>query len=130
MIMLGIQPNLEDTSARIGGKDGIATVFVSVYRPRYNPDGLHTVWSQQARYFKENEDIKVPDVHTLFIRDLCKFLGELRDEGNTAVFGMDTNNDVQDCEVAMALIEIGIIKEVVSNQGGKSVPATCATNKQ
>ena len=88
------------------------------------------MWSQQARYFKENEDIKVPDVHTLFIRDLCKFLGELRDEGNTAVFGMDTNNDVQDCEVAMALIEIGIIKEVVSNQGGKSVPATCATNKQ
>ena len=53
-----------------GGKDGIATEFVSAYRPCYNPDGLHTMWSQQAQYFKENEDIKVPDIRTLFIRDL------------------------------------------------------------
>ena len=30
----------------IGGKDGIATVFVSAYRPCHNPDGLHTGWSQ------------------------------------------------------------------------------------
>ena len=61
----------------IGGKDGCATVFVSAYRPCKNTEGLYTVWSQQERYFKEHEDIKVPDVHALFICDLCKFLGEL-----------------------------------------------------
>ena len=47
---------------RIGGKDGIATVFVSAYRPCCNQDRLHTVWSQQARYFKDNKDIRKPDV--------------------------------------------------------------------
>ena len=82
------------TWACIGGKDGIATVFVSAYRPCHNPDGLHTVWSQQACYFKEHGDSKVPDVHALFIKDLCKFLGDLRDKGNTIVLGLDINGDV------------------------------------
>ena len=86
----------------IGGKNGIATVLVSVHRRCHNPDGLHTVWSQQARCFKENEDIKVPDVHAIFIRDLCKFLGDLCDKGNNSVLGMDANNDVQDGEVTKA----------------------------
>ena len=31
------------TWARIGGKDGITTVFVSAYRPCHNFDDLHTV---------------------------------------------------------------------------------------
>ena len=48
------------TWTRIGGKDGIPTVFVSAYRPCHNPDGLHTVWRQQACYFKEHEDIQKP----------------------------------------------------------------------
>ena len=42
---------------RIGGKDGITTVFVSAFRPCHKLDRLHTVWRQQARYFKDNEDI-------------------------------------------------------------------------
>ena len=86
------------TWTRIGGKDGITTVFVSAYRPCHNPNGLHTVWRQQAKYFKENEDIRNPDVHTLFIRDFCKFLGDLRDEGNNVVLGMDANDDVRNRE--------------------------------
>ena len=65
------------TWVRIGSKDGIATVFVSAYRPCKNPGGMHTVWSQQAQYFKEYEDIGAPDVYALFIQDLCKFLVEL-----------------------------------------------------
>ena len=64
------------TLTRIGGKDGIATVSVSAYRAYHNRDSLHTVWRHQTRYFKENEDIREPDVHALFIRDLCKFLGD------------------------------------------------------
>ena len=78
------------TWTRISGKDGIPTVFVSAYGPCHNPDEIHTVWSQQARYFKDNEDIRSPDVYALFIRDLCKFFGDLRDEGNNVVLGMDT----------------------------------------
>ena len=84
------------TWTRIGGTDNIATVFVSAYRPRYNPDGSHIVWRQQTRYFKENEDIRNQDVHALFIRDLYKFLGELRDDGNNVVLGIDINDDVRD----------------------------------
>ena len=118
------------TWVRIGEKDGIATVFVSAYRPCKNTSGLHTVWSQQERYFKEHEDIESPDVHTLFIRDLCKFLGELRDAGNHVVLGMDANDDIRDGTVTKALSEVGIFEAVVSNHGGESVPATCATNKQ
>ena len=72
----------------------------------------------------------MPDVHALFIRDLYKFFGELRDEGNNVVLGMDANDDVWDGEVTKAFMEIDIFKAVVSNHGGESVPATCATNKQ
>ena len=82
------------TWACIGGKDYIATVLVSTYRPCHNPVGLHTVWSRQARCFKENEDVKVPDAHALFIGDLCKFFEDLRDKANNVVLGIDANNDV------------------------------------
>ena len=81
------------TWVRIGGKDSIATVFVSEYCPYKNPDGMHTVWSQQARYFKEHEDIGMPDIHTLFIRDMYIFLGELRDDGHHVVLSMDADDD-------------------------------------
>ena len=100
------------------------------YRPCHNLDGLRTVWSQQARYFKDHEDIEQPDVHALFIRDLCKFLGDLRDNGHNVVLGMDANDNVRDGKVTKALMEIGMYEAVISNYGGESVPATCATNKQ
>ena len=51
------------------------------------------MWSQQVQYFKKEEGIEVPDVHALFIRNLCKFLGDLCNEGNYAVLGMDVNDD-------------------------------------
>ena len=41
------------TWTKICGKADITTVFVSAYRPCHNPDGMHTVWSQQACYFKD-----------------------------------------------------------------------------
>ena len=88
------------------------------------------MWSQQTRYFKDHEDIQAPDVHALFIRDLCKFLGDLRDDDHNVVLEMDANDDVRDGKVTKALMEIGIYKAVVINHGGDSVPATCATNKQ
>ena len=62
------------TWTKINGKDGIISVFVSAYRLCHNPDKMQSVWSQQVRCFKDNVDICVPDVHALFIRDLCKFL--------------------------------------------------------
>ena len=103
---------------------------MSAYQPCKNTSGLHIVWSQQERYFKENEDIQVPDVHALFIRDLCKFLGELQNNGNQVVLGMDAYDDIRNGAVTKALLEVGILEAVVSNHGGESVPATCATNKQ
>ena len=117
------------TRIKICGKGGITTVFVSAYRPCHNPDGLHTVWSQQARYFKGHEDIQEPDVQALFIRDLCNFLGDLRDDGHNIVLGMDANDDVRDGKVTKALMEIGMYEAVDSNHGGESVLATCAPNK-
>ena len=43
---------------------------------------------------------------------------------------MDANDDVRDGKITKALMEIGMYEAVVSNHGGESVPATCATNKQ
>ena len=118
------------TWTKIGGKDGMATVFVSAYRPCHTPDGLHTVWRQHTRYFKENEDIRNPDVHALFIRDLCKFLDDLRDDDNNVVLGMNANDDDRDGKVTRALWEVGMFEAVVSNHKDKSVFATCAKNTQ
>ena len=70
---------------KIEGKDGIATVFVSAYRPCQSTRGLKTVWRQQARYFRREEDEENPDVQDLFARDLVKFLGKLRDDGYNVV---------------------------------------------
>ena len=105
-------------------------MFVSAYNPCYSPKGLKTVWRQQARYFKREETIGNPDAQALFICDLVKFLGDLRDEGNNVVLGMDANDDVRDGELTKALWEVGIFEAVVSNHKEKSVPATCAKNTQ
>ena len=91
---------------------------------------LFAGWSQHAHYFKEKEDIQVPYVHALCIRDFCNFLGELRDKGNNVVLGMKANHDAQDGKVTKVLMEIGIFKVLVSNHSGESNPATCATNTQ
>ena len=69
-------------------------------------------------------------MHALFIRDLSKFLGDLRDDGNNVVLGMDANDDVQDGAVTKALWEIGMFEAVVSNHKEKNVPTTCAKNTQ
>lgn len=88
------------------------------------------VLNQQAYYFKYKEDIEVLNVHVLFIGNLCKFFGDLQDEGNYAALGMDANNNVWDGEVTKALLEIGMFEPVIINPRGESVLATCATNKQ
>ena len=79
---------------KIGRKDGITTVFVSAYRPCHSTKGLKTVWRQQARYFKREEDDENPDVQALFTCDLVKFLGDLRDDGHNVILGMNANDDV------------------------------------
>ena len=43
---------------------------------------------------------------------------------------MDTNDDVRNGKVTLALQEIGMYEAVVNNHRGKSVPATCATNTE
>ena len=88
---------------KIGGKDGITTVFVSAYRPCQSTRGLQTVWRQQARYFRREEDEENPDVQALFTRDLVKSLGDIRDDGHNVVLGMDANNDVRDGKLTKAL---------------------------
>ena len=118
------------TWTKICGKAVFTTVFVSIYRSCHNPDGMHTVWSQQACYFKDHKDIEQPDIHALFIKNLCKFLGDLCDNGHNVVLGMDANDDVHDGKVTKTLMEIGMYKTVISNHGGESASATCATNKQ
>ena len=114
----------------IEGKVGKSTVFVSAYRPCKRKNGMDTVWNQHARYYQEERLIEEPDVHALFIADLCRALGNLRDFGHHAVLGMDANDDVRDGAVTAALAEIGIEEAVIKNHGGESVPTTCARNTQ
>ena len=63
-------------------------------------------------------------MHALFICDLSKFLGDLRDDGNNVVLRMDTNDYVRDGSVTKSLREIGMFEAVVSNHKEKSVPTT------
>ena len=39
------------------------------------------------------------NIHALFVRDLCRFVRDLRDEGNHVVLGMNTKDDIQDGDV-------------------------------
>ena len=47
-------------------------------------------------------EIEEPDVHALFIEDLCKALSDFRDFGHHVVLGMDANDDVRDGEIGRA----------------------------
>ena len=82
------------TWVRICGKDGVTTVFVLAYRPCKSVNGLNAVWNQQVLYFRCKENIEVPDIHVLFVRNLCKVLGDMRDDRCHIILEMDGNNDV------------------------------------
>ena len=96
------------TWVRIEGKAGESTVFVSAYRPCKSIKGISTVWNYHVRYYQDERRIKEPYVHALFIADLCKALGNLRDFGHHVVLGMDANDDVRDGTLLAALAEIRI----------------------
>ena len=91
---------------------------------------MDTVWNQHVQYYQAEREIKEPDVHVLFLVDLCKTLSDFRDFGLHVVLGIDANDDVRDGEVAVALAEIGIEEAVIKNHRGESVPTTCARNTQ
>ena len=57
-------------------------------------------------------------------------MGDLQDEGNNMVLGIDVNDDVCDGDVTKALRKVGMFEAVVNNHKEKSVPTTCATNTQ
>ena len=52
------------------------------------------MWNQHVRYYQDERGIKEPDIHVLFIANLCKALGNLQDFGHHVVLGMDANDDV------------------------------------
>ena len=116
------------TWVRIEGKAGESTVFVSAYRPCENTNGMNTVWNQHVRYYQKVREIEEPDVHALFLEDLCKTLSDFRDLGHHVELGMDANDDVRDGAVSIALDAIGIGEAVIKNHRGESVPATYARN--
>ena len=100
------------TLIHIGGKDDITTIFVLAYWPYRSVNGLNTLWNQHVHYFQQQQDFKKPDVHALFIRDLCKALDNMRNEQYNVVFSIDVNNNVRDEEVAKALLETEIKESV------------------
>ena len=118
------------TWVRIEGKAGESTVFVSAYRPCKSTTGMDTVWNQHVRYYQRERDIEEPDIHDLFLQDLCTTLANFRDSGDHVVLGMDVNDDVRVGKVSASLTEIGIEEAVIKNHRGESVPATCARNTQ
>ena len=48
-----------------------------------------------VRYYQSEKNIEEPDVHALFITDLCAPLGHLRDLEYHVVLGMDSNNNAR-----------------------------------
>ena len=91
---------------------------------------MSTVWNQHVRYYQDERGIEEPDANALFIADLCKALGDLRNFGHHVVLGMDVNDDVRNGAVSVVLAEIGIQEVVTKNHRGESVPAICARNTQ
>ena len=59
---------------RMEDKAGEATVFITVHYPCKNMKGMFTMWNQYVHYFQREKDIEKPDIHALFIKDLCKEL--------------------------------------------------------
>ena len=68
---------------------------MSAYRPFKNTKGMSTVWNQQVRYLQREHTIEVPDIHELFITDLCATLGFMREDRYHVIMGMDANHDVE-----------------------------------
>ena len=114
----------------IEGKAGESTVFVSAYHPCKSIKGISTVWNQNVRYYQDERGIEETNVHALFITDLCKAVGDLRNSSHPVVLGMDAILDVRDGTVSAALAEIRVQEAVINNHRGESVPATCARNAQ
>ena len=76
---------------------------------------MSTMWNQHVRTYQSLRDIEEPDMHALFISDLSTALGDLRDLGYHVVLGMDSNDDVRNGSVSIALADIGIKEAVVNN---------------
>ena len=91
---------------------------------------MSTVWNQHVRYYQDERMIEEPIFHALFIADLCKVFGNLRDFDHHVVFGMVANDDVRDSAVSTALAEFGFQEAIIKNHREDSVPATCARNTQ
>ena len=89
---------------------------------------MDTVWNQHVQYYQDEREIEEPDVHVLFLVDLCKTLADFREFGDHVILGMDANDDVRDGVMSAALAEIGIVEAVIKNHKGESVPATYARN--
>ena len=88
------------------------------------------MWNQHIRYYQDERRIEEPDVHALFVANLCSTLSDLQDFGHYVVLGMDANDDVKDGAVSVTLAEIEIQETVIKNHRGESIPATCARNSQ
>ena len=54
--------------------------------------------------------IEEPDVHALFLEDLCKTLSDFRDLGHYVVLGMDTNDDVGMVLCQLLLMQLVLVK--------------------
>ena len=114
------------TWVQIEGQAGESTVFMAAYQPCKSIKGMSTVWNQHVRYYQDERMIEEPDVHALFVADLCTALGDLRDLGYNVVLGMDSNDNSRDGSVSTALADIGIKDAVINNHQGESAPATCS----
>ena len=76
---------------------------------------MSTVWNQHVRYYQSERDIDEPDVHPLFIADLCTALGDLRYLGYHVVLCMNSNDNDQNGSVSAAPTDIGIKEAIINN---------------
>ena len=55
-------------------------------------------------------EIEEPDVHALFLEDLCKTLSDFRDFGHHVVLGMDANDDFGTVWCQLHLMRLVLVK--------------------
>jgi hypothetical protein len=118
------------TWARIQGKQGHITRFVTAYRPVRSTEGEQTVHSQHLRELRRQGRFD-EEPREAFIKDLEKEIEEWKESGDHLVISMDANEDVRSGNIADMFGRIGGMREAILTRHPQfSPPATFDKNRK
>ena len=106
---------------RLRGKDTTFITIVSAYRP-CNNKGISTVWSQQCRYFRDENQIKTPNPIEIFNNDLITELKKWILRGDNIIIGINMNDDVRKNNLTKQFLANDLRDAILTTHPSKSPP--------